>query len=189
MFKQCTTCLEYKPLTEFHNSNKGSFGVTYTCKLCVKKKSALPENKERARRRKKKWKREEIPLTERTAKYIRMKRDMHVNIMLSTVKTRAKKRGLEFNLELDDIVIPEYCPILGIKLGIKVPYSGTKHAPQHNSPSVDRLNPEKGYTKDNIVVCSYRANMLKSNATKEELRKILDFLEKTELDTDLVFDT
>lgn len=37
------------------------------------------------------------------------------------------------------------------------------------SVSVDRVNPAKGYAKDNIVLCTYRANAVKQDLNVEEL--------------------
>ena len=41
-----------------------------------------------------------------------------------------------------------------------------------NSPSIDRIDPSKGYTKDNVWVISRRANTIKSNATVDEVEKV-----------------
>jgi hypothetical protein len=87
---------------------------------------------------------------------------------------RVKALGLVSDVELDDIVIPEVCPVLGMKLE-----SGEGrgcHLP--SSPSLDRIDPSKGYRRGNIRVISYRANQLKSNATLEELRAVLADAEK-----------
>lgn len=64
--------------------------------------------------------------------------------------------------------IPEVCPVLGIPLKINV---GSGLHP--DSVSVDRIDPTKGYIKGNVRLISARANHLKSNATTEELEKIL----------------
>ena len=42
--------------------------------------------------------------------------------------------------------------------------------------SVDRINPQKGYTKDNVVLCSIACNFLKSNYTFNSLFNILEGL-------------
>jgi len=85
------------------------------------------------------------------------------------VKKRAKKNGIEFNLDVCDIpMIPEYCPILGIKI-IANKLSG----PIDSSPSLDRINPKIGYIKGNIRIISNRANRIKADATLEELKLVL----------------
>jgi hypothetical protein len=89
-----------------------------------------------------------------------------------TAKHRARKRGLEFNLTREDIVIPVHCPVLGIPL---VPFSGRF---AHNSPSIDRIDNHQGYVKGNIIVVSFRANSLKKDATVDELQKLSDFYTK-----------
>ena len=46
-----------------------------------------------------------------------------------------------------------------------------------DSPSIDRLIPELGYIKGNVNVISLRANIIKNNATKDELIKIANWME------------
>jgi hypothetical protein len=84
-------------------------------------------------------------------------------------KASAKKRGLQFNLEPFDICIPEFCPVLGIRIE-----RNTKQGPSDCSPSLDRVFPERGYVKGNIRIISQRANRIKNDATAEELEKVLD---------------
>jgi hypothetical protein len=88
--------------------------------------------------------------------------------MHSRAKSRAKKRGTEFNIDKSDIDIPIICPILGIPI-IKEYKKGKKNGPTPNSPSLDRVDNSKGYVKGNIRVISHKANTMKHNATKEEL--------------------
>ena len=83
--------------------------------------------------------------------------------MLNRSKSRAKKKGFEHNIELDDISVPDNCPLLGIPL-IK-----GDDSVQENSPTLDRIDSSKGYVKGNVWVISYKANTIKSNATPEEL--------------------
>jgi hypothetical protein len=88
-------------------------------------------------------------------------------ILLGMAKYRAKKENKEFNLTLDDIPeIPEFCPYLGLKL------RPSKGKANKNSPSLDRINNKLGYVKGNIIVVSYRANALKSDAGLEELQNL-----------------
>ena len=83
--------------------------------------------------------------------------------LLTKAKQRAKDKNIEFNITIDDIVIPEYCPVLSIKLE-----RGDGVFTQ-SSPSLDRIDSTKGYVKGNVEVISFRANNLKGDATPEEL--------------------
>ncbi len=91
--------------------------------------------------------------------------------MLVSARSRAKAKGLDFGITKADIPIPAVCPVLGIPI---YPSEG-RHGP--NSPTVDRINPRRGYVKGNVRVVSYRANNLKSDMTEEECRLILKDLE------------
>lgn len=90
------------------------------------------------------------------------------SIILQQTKTRAKSNNITFNLTIEDIIIPKICPVLGIEIK---PFDDSG-----NSPSIDRFVPELGYIKGNVSIISHRANMLKNNATAEELQKIVDWI-------------
>lgn len=85
--------------------------------------------------------------------------------MYSRAKSRATSNNLEFNISMKDIIIPEVCPVFGFKLECRIGKAGG----QKNSPALDRIDPTKGYIKDNIRVISHLANMMKSHATESEL--------------------
>jgi len=89
--------------------------------------------------------------------------------MFHDAKSRAKQRDLPFTITMDDIIVPEVCPVLGIPL--------LSEGSRENRPSLDRKVPEKGYVPSNICVISFRANRIKSNATPTEIRSILSYME------------
>jgi hypothetical protein len=101
--------------------------------------------------------------------------------MLIRVKSRAKKEGTPFNLELSDIVIPTHCPILGTPLSL--PQADDNRAsgrgPNWNSASLDKINPSLGYVKGNVQVISNLANTMKSMATKDQLLTFAAWVLKT----------
>lgn len=82
-------------------------------------------------------------------------------------KSRAASKGLDFNITLEDIVIPKTCPILHVELVYKTEYS----------PTLDRFDSAQGYIKGNVNVLSKRANMLKNNGTVAEFKAILEYLD------------
>ncbi len=90
-------------------------------------------------------------------------------VMFNSAKLRASKKNLHFDIEVSDIVIPEYCPVLGIKLEITRGKRKVNEAMAKHTPSLDRIDPAKGYVKGNIRVISLLANKMKTDASPEEL--------------------
>lgn len=88
-------------------------------------------------------------------------------------KSRAKTKSLDFNIDVEDIVIPKMCPLLNTRLITSMDKDRTD-----NSPSLDRIDNSKGYIKGNVIVVSWRANRLKSNGTIEELSLLVKNLKK-----------
>lgn len=146
IYKICTKCKQEKLYSEFTKHPKTKDGLRYQCKSCNYEYGKDPTIR-------KKW----------SEKYYRKKKQEQPELFLfKQAKHRAKfdYNNLEFTIEISDIVIPEYCPYLNVKLDSSI---------KDYSPSLDRIDSSKGYTKENIQVISYKANRMKSNASKEEL--------------------
>jgi len=96
--------------------------------------------------------------------------------MLQSAAKNAKRRGVEIRLCAADLEpLPIRCPVLGLVLDYGYRTKGGRW--QLNSPSVDRIDPSRGYVRGNVQVLSMRANMLKSNATAAELRKVAEYMD------------
>jgi hypothetical protein len=115
-----------------------------------------------------------VKIRNREREYMRVRAgtgEGYRKLWLSNCKHRASKKGVPFDLTLDDLVFPDICPILGIPMVMR---SGAFH---DNSPSIDRMVPTKGYVKGNVQIISYRANRLKAHGTLDDLRKIVAWME------------
>ena len=90
-------------------------------------------------------------------------------------KKRASLANVPFTLtkqDLKDLLekTGDRCPVLGIKF-IKNADKNTRDY----SPSVDRIDPKKGYTKNNTIVISFLANRIKTDASLNDIKKVYDF--------------
>lgn len=82
----------------------------------------------------------------------------------------ARREGVPFDITIEDIHIPDICPVLGI------PIISNASIQSDNSPSLDRFIPDLGYVRGNIHVISTRANRIKNNATTDEIEKLLKWM-------------
>lgn len=94
--------------------------------------------------------------------------------LLYYAKSRARRLGVPFDITVDDLSMPEVCPVLGIPIHYGARGRGRNQAAA-DSPSLDRIVPSLGYVKGNVIVVSWRANALKKDATVRELRALADF--------------
>lgn len=86
------------------------------------------------------------------------------------IKTeQAKKRGLEWQIteeQYKELRSQKYCFYTGIELAY------VQNSTQlSNSWTLDRIDNSRGYTIDNVVVCSYAANLIKEALCAESLKK------------------
>lgn len=88
-------------------------------------------------------------------------------------RRRAELRGLPFDLAADELMCPDKCPALGVSLSYDM---GKGRGGRWFSPSLDRVIPERGYVKGNVRVISKKANTIKSNASADELERVLAYV-------------
>src|ERR1035437_7976808 len=175
--KKCKACKSVRQILDFIRNDIEFVG----CNICAaKRKIAQVKYYEKTKEYKHEYylkNKDHISEQRKTDKWkkentVRRKKHRNENIdiyMLWNAKDRAKKRSLPFNLTLDDIKIPEFCPALGIKISI----GDGETTP--NSPTLDRIIPELGYIVGNVCVISHRANRIKNDSSLKDLENIVEY--------------
>lgn len=95
--------------------------------------------------------------------------------LVRRARIRAAAANLPFDITVADVILPDTCPVLGVKLVVSCTQGGTD-----NSPSLDRIVPILGYVKGNIAVMSNKANRLKGTGNLMELLAVCQWLAVTE---------
>lgn len=109
--------------------------------------------------------------------YESMSEEARKTRILNHAKQNAKKSGREFSITKADMVWNVFCPVFGTPLNYGKPKNG-KYS--WDTPSIDRTDPSKGYIPGNVVIMSWRANMLKCDGTLQEFASLLSYLSKQE---------
>lgn len=148
MTYKCLICQEEKIESDFYTWEKDGYRQK-TCKNCRKSINSLEHQKVKIKRPK--------------------------SLFIYRARARAKKLGIPFDLDESDIIIPELCPILGIRLILGTGFETTG---RDNSPSLDRVIPDLGYVKGNVRIISKKANTIKGFGTIEEHKKVIEYMEK-----------
>ncbi len=163
--KQCPKCKQIFPVEMFNKNKSKSDGLSSNCRNCDNKRGRnwyadagkqWTKDYEKAN-----------PVLVMTKKLICLARQ------------RAKEKNLPFDIDLDYVrsmvgenaEFASHCPVL------KMPLEWSRHRGNGgkvlpNSPSIDRIDPARGYIKENIWVISHRANQIKSDASHEELKLV-----------------
>jgi hypothetical protein len=97
----------------------------------------------------------------------KISKDLRLKNLISKAKDRAKRKNIEFNILPQDIKWNDVCPVLRIPIVLD---SKTFE----DSPSIDRIDNNRGYIKGNVRLISNRANKLKNTMTKNECSLLLE---------------
>ena len=148
--KTCKICNVEKPISEFYKRTEDADKRMVLCKPCAN-----------ARTRK----------NYRTTKATK---PGHALQIFNKRKNAAKREGIIFDIDFDYMFsLPsENCPILNMPLS----WCELADRPKDNTPSIDKIIPEKGYVKNNVAWVSYRANSLKGNGTLDEHLAIINYI-------------
>jgi hypothetical protein len=157
--KFCTKCNSIKDVSEFTIRRRNKSGLDSYCKQCNdiyrKQYRIRPESK--------------IKINNRLYSYRRKNPQKHLILL---AKRRSKLENIDFDLKDEDVIVPRYCPGLGIPILVAESYR------TDNSISIDRIDPLLGYIKSNIIVISWRANRIKGTASMQEMQRVLDNFNK-----------
>jgi hypothetical protein len=96
--------------------------------------------------------------------------DKPSNYLCQLARQRSKELNITFDLCPEDILIPAKCPALDVPFEYGTPYA----------MSIDRINPKLGYVKGNVQVISRKANLMKQDASSEELRTFAKWANKSQ---------
>lgn len=165
--KVCKCCGTEKPLEAFSVNRAAKDGLQRHCRECDKKRQRAEY---------------QAKIEEKRAygrQYNRSKKDNHewrLNQLLQASRERARAKDREHDICLEDLIeaYPEdgKCPVYGFPLEW-----GTNNQ-RESSPSIDRIDSTRGYTKDNIQIISWKANRIKGYASIEDLEILLAYLKR-----------
>lgn len=164
----CTSCKIPKPNKEF-GKRKGQRRIreySSKCTKCLSKMTYI-YNKANPEKRKlivKKYIMNNKEKRTNLTKNYKLKNPF--NYLINTCKGNSKHRNLEFNIVKEDLIT-----LFKVQEG-RCYYTGRDLKTVLGFPesvSVDRVDSSKGYLIDNIVLCQSKVNIMKNNASIDEL--------------------
>lgn len=172
----CNCCKIYKTKEHFSPHKRSKGGLYSNCHACckIKRKKYYDKNKQKLLARQKEKRSTKQYKRKANIRQNKYRRKNPTKMLYLWVKNKCIKNNIEFNLTENDIIYNEICPVLGIKMEI-----GGNNL--NNSPTLDRINPHKGYIKGNVVVISHLANRIKNQATIKDIENILKYMKKYEV--------
>ena len=156
MDKQCSKCGKLKSENDYYKSQRGS-----KCKECILQGTRNYKRKKR------------LDPIHRKNESLKQK-ERRVRLWQNTL-IHDSKRNKEHNLTVDD-VNEMFQKQNGLCYWFNVPLIPSNDSKHPQQPSLDRLDRSKGYTKDNVVLTCYSANIGRNETTVEEWKKFLKLL-------------
>ena len=174
--KVCKHCGVEKPLSEFFTNGKKGY-LRPECKECTREKarSRRKADPEKYNQRSKEYfyKHREERNRKSKERYYKRKYEDYFSFYLYNKKSSVNATGIKWELDKEylESIWTDTCPVFG------VPLVKRTEEFSDNTAELDRIVPELGYVKGNVRWISKRANRLKSDATIEELKKIIKYME------------
>ena len=157
--KICKICNINKPISDFYHSQRG-----LKCRNCT-----LEITREYKRNKRKDSKYKEIES--------KKQKERRVRLWMNTLVHDSKRKGLKHNITVKDIE-EIYKKQNGLCYWFKIPLIPSDKNKHPQQPSLDRLDVNKGYTKDNIVLSCYSANIGRNENDLETWTEFLKLIIK-----------
>lgn len=179
MFKQCTTCHQWKTTDDFYNSKGGRYGVAAKCIDCtnIYMRNRHQRADVKARHAQRFQKQNIDPDFREAAQRRGLKFYSSINGRAKTLLNNARKSPISqiipCTMTLEHIVKGievEICSVTGFRFELgKQHQLATSRIKNPYAPSVDRIDARKGYTNENTRIVIWQYNMAKGELTDAEL--------------------
>jgi hypothetical protein len=190
--KTCSKCKQLKQKSEFSRDKYSSNGYKASCKDCCNLYQRQNAGKHAAQKRiylKAYNERNKEVLAMKSKrrsqeKYQQDRGTMHQALrhLFCNAKARAQKNNLPFDLTIEwlETMVASHCPITLQPLDwLKEQVVNGTASP--NSPSIDKIKPELGYVQSNCAILSHRGNLIKSDGTIDEHRRVVQYMAAQQL--------
>ena len=143
--KTCSTCKQHKKNDEFYKHGRTKDGLSGFCKSCVKEYNSNRYSTLNGR----------------------------AKILVNNAKIRSRKKNLDFDISVADVyekIVTGVCEFTGISFDYSY---GKDRFLNAYSPSIDKIDSKKGYTKDNIRLVLTSVNRALGEDGEDEMLPIL----------------
>ena len=166
----CTKCGIEKPESDFTPRNGRLPNICRSCQSEARMRRKR-ENGAQTREQQREYMKEYR--ANNKERLLEQQREKRKSAPLASLWKQISARKHRLNITREEFMgtlMPDFCPILGIPI--------TYDLSRDNIPSVDRIDPNRPYDVGNIVIVSYRANMIKSIGSSDEHKRIADWMER-----------
>lgn len=187
-YKVCSKCNILKSYDDYHKSSQRSDGISHSCASCVneynRKRSSLDSDI-----RKRRMKHEKIMTNPELHEKVKSYSKLYYNSLTGRAKSLLKtttRRSSKFE-EVDNPVDIEFileklkvgkCEVTGIAFDYDNKFNTCKNP---LSPSIDRVDSNKGYSKDNVRIVLWQYNLMRGELTDDQLFDIFGDYFRTKL--------
>jgi len=184
--KICNKCKREYPLESFIKNKQCRNGYAGTCRSCQNEYSRdwKYRNRERLAPVRRKQYTERYGAIQREKERVRKEQyplRVRCQLLRAGMRDRARIKDLEFDSKYFSVTYlmqrlsnNAYCECCKKTLDISFK---TDHKFNESSPSIDRVNPLRGYVKGNVAILCWRCNRIKQDANPQELRALADFMD------------
>lgn len=153
--KKCFKCRQWKTIDEFSKNRSTFDGYQKVCKECFSNYECVKKG-----------------YSKKTNRY-KNSLEEYFNSKLPYLKKKCEIKNIPFNLENGDLLL-KYSQQDGKCYYTNIDIVHNRGKLDYNSISIERLSPENGYTKDNVVLCSFNINSFKGSMNENEFKEFLN---------------